>query len=230
MPYITSRIATWTALIFLLSIHIGTNYAAVRAVKMTTLNRQRSNILFSAILGETRILSPAEVAKRERIFEWDGALRWQTESSSQVLGSCRIGISLQELLCFSSSYAKVDLPGLLAIFEKERYLLWFDGGSKRAAIALKVGATPSDQLKAWWHALLVSKEMASQQMQPSADKTADKSQSVTDSMHSALEESLRRISELFDLNVQHLKPAGWIVDSSSLETSLGRRLEIQPTP
>ena len=229
MPYITTRFETWTALVFLLSIHLGTNYAAVRAVRMRTLNRQRSNILLSAILNENQVLSPAEVSKRERIFEWDGALRWQSEHSSRILGSCRIGVSLHELHnLFSSSVSdeKADLTRLLDIFEDEGYLLWLDRDSKRAAIVLKSQATPACQLKAWWHALLLSKESASRQAKYCADKAAEKEPCSTVSMRSLLKETLEVISDVFNRTKDHLQPAGWDVDTSSLETSLGRRVEI----
>ena len=49
---ISSQPATWVAMIILLSIHLGTNYLAVRAVSMRTLNRQRANIVLSNYLAE----------------------------------------------------------------------------------------------------------------------------------------------------------------------------------
>ena len=214
---------------FLLTIHLGTNYAAVRAVAMRTLNRQRSNILLSAILNENEVLSPAEVSKRERIFEWDGALRWQFEHSSRVLGSCRIGVSLHELHnLFSSSVSdgKADLTQLLDIFENEGYLLWLDRNSKRAAIVLKTQATPICQLKAWWHALLISKELASRQAHYSEDKVAEKRPCTPVRMYSLLKETLEAISNVSDLNIGRLQPAGWHIDTPSLETSLRKRVEI----
>lgn len=48
---ITGFKTTWTALLFLLGCHLGLNYAAVRSVQMTSLNRQRANIVFSTILS-----------------------------------------------------------------------------------------------------------------------------------------------------------------------------------
>ncbi|KAB8288866.1 hypothetical protein EYC80_010769 [Monilinia laxa] len=47
---ISSQTATWIALITLLSIHLGTNYLAVRSVTMRTLNRQRANLVLSPFL------------------------------------------------------------------------------------------------------------------------------------------------------------------------------------
>lgn len=51
VSHITGFKTTWTALLILLCCHLGLNYAAVRSVQMTSLNRQRANIVFSGILS-----------------------------------------------------------------------------------------------------------------------------------------------------------------------------------
>lgn len=166
---------------------------------MTSLNRQRANIVFSALLGsdpeldvdslksgqysyvekekkgkkekgeeeeeeekEWKILRPEEVARRERIFERDGMLRWTFESqssaspsssSSQILGSCRIGVPLKDLLFLlqkdspfsistsvsrsKSTSTSIDphqpslLPRLLDLFASESYLLYISVSASR---------------------------------------------------------------------------------------------------
>jgi hypothetical protein len=124
VSHISSKLATWTALIFLLSIHLGTNYLAVRAVCMRTINRQRANLVFSDIFeqssdhrneyynqhiaGSLKVMRPAifphvdcpgpeKVYLKERIFERDGVLRWNGKN----LGYCKF-VNLQTVLnCFS---------------------------------------------------------------------------------------------------------------------------------
>ncbi|KAL4750785.1 hypothetical protein BDW72DRAFT_109250 [Aspergillus terricola var. indicus] len=51
VSHITGFTATWLTLVSLLSMHLSLNYAAVRSVQMTTLNRQRANIVFSTLLS-----------------------------------------------------------------------------------------------------------------------------------------------------------------------------------
>ncbi|KAL3463225.1 vitamin B6 photo-protection and homoeostasis-domain-containing protein [Aspergillus heterothallicus] len=51
VSHITSFTATWLTLLALLTLHLSLNYAAVRSVQMTTLNRQRANIVFSSMLS-----------------------------------------------------------------------------------------------------------------------------------------------------------------------------------
>lgn len=201
---------------------------------MTSLNRQRANIVFSAFLGsdpgldadslrpgerssyvrkekgrneveeeegkEWRILTPEEVARQERIFERDGVLRWTFESppslltsaaevtgggSSQILGSCRIGVPLKDLLLnllpmsVSTSpsrssaviHPQPSLPQLPNIFASESYILCISTSRTNpnrkakktctATIILKTHSAPQTQLKAWTHALLAAKILSS---------------------------------------------------------------------
>lgn len=89
---------------------------------MTTLNRQRANIVFSALLGSDGallgldhglgqdvpggdgrrdILTPAKVAERELIFERDGVVKWHPSTSGPTpttLGTAKIGVSIHEYL------------------------------------------------------------------------------------------------------------------------------------
>lgn len=89
VSYISTPLATWVSLIILLTIHLGTNYLAVRSVSMRTINRQRANIIFNKYMssrhGSRRMLIPEEVSQLERIFEWDGVLRCGGEVSASLL-------------------------------------------------------------------------------------------------------------------------------------------------
>ncbi|KAJ0420650.1 DUF647 domain protein [Aspergillus carlsbadensis] len=104
VSYITSFVATWFTLLALLTLHLSLNYTAVRAVQMTTLNRQRANIVFSSMLSSDpdfallssdqsqdqhnyaepgdqterhlHIPSLAQVSRQERIFDASGTLKW----------------------------------------------------------------------------------------------------------------------------------------------------------
>ncbi|KAH7125338.1 vitamin B6 photo-protection and homoeostasis-domain-containing protein [Dendryphion nanum] len=128
VSHISSPLATWSTLLFLLSLHLGTNYAAVSAVSLRTLNRQRASIVFATAIQTGRVLGPAEVARVEKVFEWDGVLRWAVVgsgigglnvrpdssdvsdvsrhvsqsvipvSATQMLGSARLGVPFETLL------------------------------------------------------------------------------------------------------------------------------------
>lgn len=169
VSHISSKLATWTAMIFLLAIHLGTNYLAVRAVCMRTLNRQRANLAFSTALNYVEkhaddnnlwrglvaldtLPGPTlnDIRRRERVFEEDGVLRWNGE----ILGYCRVGVDLQTLLkCFSDenqvtgSYTEsTDFGRLLAIFNDVPYIIWYDESNRMFLVVLDKDAKPESEL------------------------------------------------------------------------------------
>ncbi|KAJ5060088.1 vitamin B6 photo-protection and homoeostasis-domain-containing protein [Bipolaris maydis] len=240
VSHITSDIATWCTLILLLVIHLATNYAAVRAVSMQSLNRQRANILFSHILQHGIVLSPKEVSARERIFERGGVLRW---ADDEVLGKCRIGTSLSELLgrigrrdklsgslAFCSSGAdgesEVDVFDLLSIFEAEDYVLWASGGpaAYEAVIVLKAGCGPIDQLRAWAHALLVA-----ERRQRGGDASGSDKAAARNGLMGELRDTLYEVRRMFDKYGDEMRAKGWHLDVAALETKAGMRLQISST-
>lgn len=106
---VTGFTTTWACLLTLLALHLSLNYAAVRSVQMTSINRQRANIVLSALFDSDtdidfaassiqfkteskserdtskyphtwKCLTPAQVASRERIFHRGGALQWTSLS------------------------------------------------------------------------------------------------------------------------------------------------------
>jgi hypothetical protein len=223
VSWVTTPFATWSTLIVLLAIHLGTNYAAVKSVSMRSLNRQRANIVLSSLLRDGRILSPVEVAARERIFERDGALRWIDDS---VLGHCSIGAPLQNMLHFMGPRGSgalhpqhLNLADLVQVYQDEAYLLWFCGSE--AVIVLKQDCTPLDQLKAWTQALVLAyKETMREEPKDAED---DASCGRLSELRSALEDA----KELFNAYETKLRDAGWDLDVAVLETRPGVRVQIK---
>ena len=221
---VSSSIATWTCLILLLSIHLAMNHAAVKAVSMRTLNRQRANIVLSNIFASKVILLPEEVSKEERIFERDGILRWK---GSQGVGYAKIGASLATLLDslspahpVTSSHADpaVDLAGLFEVFGKEEYILWFNDQRGVALIVLKDGANPRSQLKAWAHALWTAHHLYYHvENATGAELTAPR-------MLKLLKSTLGELTSRWDQDVASIKAAGWDIDTPSLETTSATRI------
>jgi len=201
------------------------NHAAVRAVSMHTLNRQRANIVFSAMVAKNRVLKPVEVAARERIFEWDGALRWE---GAQVIGTARIGVALGELVAHLGSSqgvtrsvrdSSIDLERLAELYDEEDYIAWYDSSSRAGVIVLKDGAKPTSQLKSWAHILLTAHNLAG------GDATSAASQD--EATLQQLKATLTTLSDNWDLHLTSLKAAGWDVDNASLETTSSSRIRLQ---
>jgi len=216
VSYVTSPLATWSALALLLSIHLGMNHAAVRAVTMRTLNRQRATIVFSKFVAHGSILTPEQVSERERIFERDGVIR---NSEDRVLGYSQIGVSLSTLLgnightssaSRSMHVPKDELTSLFSSFDDEEYILHARGGSAR--IMLKTDSTPQTQLKAWYHALLA--------LHVADDEAAGKRKG---------NEVLLPDSESWALLERNMRRAGWDLETGALETHPGTRVSFVST-
>lgn len=233
---ISSTWATWTSLISLLIIHLWTNYLAVRAVKMDTLNRQRANIVFTNLLDQTRqkappkryqILTPKETSAREKVFEKDGVLRW----NGRALGYCKIGISFSQMLSRLSSSPIVSashntplLASLLDIFREEKYILLPDyyAPSQRTAtslIVLKDTADTKAQLKAWMHALYAADEAMRSRVPKDLifGSVLEGKISLAD-----FNQVLNKVGGLEKL----FEGSGWDIDTGALETKSGFRISV----
>ncbi|KAF4628777.1 hypothetical protein G7Y89_g9371 [Cudoniella acicularis] len=244
VSHIFSKWATWTAMIALLAIHLGTNYLAVRAVSMRTLNRQRANLVFSNVLERVRnkiylekahpndpanssplqVPTPEEISLQERIFERDGVLRWK---GGKPLGYCKIGVDLRTILNLfgeanqgSGSYSgtqSAEFAKLLDIYKDDEYIMWYDEPRKTFLIVLKNGASTSAQLSAWMHALYHVEFWA-------LGRTRD---------GETLTEALARTKDYVDKVCQRhhvfeaLQKAGWDIETGAMETKSGTRIKMK---
>jgi hypothetical protein len=187
-------------------------------VRLTTLNRQRANLVFSCIFQHAKLLSPNDVSVVERVFERDGVLRWCGE---EVVGWARIGVSVRELLGSvgqhkSARTGSLHLQGgglgeLLDVFGEEKYVLWPAEEEEQAAlIVLKEGCTAVDQLKAWAHALLLAKRLQG--------GTTSKGRLLAE-----LRQTLKDVREVFEKHADTLMEKGWDLNVVALETRVGTR-------
>ncbi|KAJ6470200.1 vitamin B6 photo-protection and homoeostasis-domain-containing protein [Mycena vitilis] len=172
VPYLTTPWTTYSVLFTLVGLHLLLNYVGIRGVVLRTLNRQRLSIAWELYRESSnkKCASPAEVSARERIFE----LRPEIIRT----GRCTIGSSLNAVLRSS----RLEMPlTLIDDMKRERYVLWFDrislstrgdelpwGTHLHLHICLKEGHSPADQLKAWAHAVEVSRISEQQNSFPQA--------------------------------------------------------------
>jgi hypothetical protein len=227
VSHISSALATWTTLLFLLLVHLATNYFAVTAVSMRTLNRQRANIMLSTLLESNKVLTPRDVSKSERVFEKDGVLRW---ADDHIIGHCRIGVSMSELLraLHGKKHEKtaalelrhVGLEELVAVYANEAYILWFASPTSQALIVLKENCSANDQLRAWMHALLLAQRQRQRQRvrvgrkpQPPPDLNDESRVGLTE-----LRATLEEVRRIFDKFEEDFVEAGWDLKVAALET------------
>jgi hypothetical protein len=205
---------------------------------MTSLNRQRANIVFSTLLDSDKdlldpdpdadtdananldptqltLLTPAQVSKQECIFYPDGALRWSTLTSTQTLGTAKIGLSTPSFLCTITQPTLVELT---ALFQTENYILNLSKQQKQkqiwhVSILLKKNCSVSDQLKAWTHGLF-----AARILQTESDGERD--------VLAVLGKTLGALNGRFECYLEALEGVGWEVGIGALETGGGRRVDI----
>lgn len=197
---------------------------------MRCLNRQRANIVFSHMLLYGRVLSPTEVSERERIFEKGGILRWV---ESEIIGHCRIGVSLQTLLARVStrkartgslSFHTCAVSELFDLFGKEAYILWPGTlPGEESLIVLKEGCSQGDKLKAWAHALLFAQGRRERLFRK--EQEVDDASFVEDCLVE-LKQTLDDTRRLFDRYTETLQAKGWDLDNGALETQPGTRVQI----
>ncbi|KAJ5487857.1 hypothetical protein N7530_002157 [Penicillium desertorum] len=250
ISHITSFSTTWLILLILLALHLSMNYAAVRAVQMTSLNRQRANIVFSTLFDSDRslalaldldvdptrtpsknewtVLTPAQVSKHERIFHRDGALQWMQHSThtTQHLGSAQIGVSMSTFLGSVSGTSfrrSLPLQRLAAVFADESYILFL------------VPLTTAGNVK--WHGSILLKRGCTVEHQLKAWAHALLAARVlaristgfsVDAVLDVVERTLGLLNAdaRFERYLTELGGVGWDVDIAALETRAGRRIEL----
>lgn len=212
VSWVTTPFTTWTVLILLLSIHLAMNHAAVRAVTMRSLNRQRATIVFSHFMAQGSVLSPSQVSLKERIFERDGVMR---DSGDRILGRCKIGISpmglFSNLGCAprtdqSLRIPKDELPEIFQRFSDEAYVLHVLNEPRvTASILLKTNSNSRTQLKAWYHALLAMHSLA---------------------RHESGGDDWQVSNQDWTFLEQKLQDRGWDLEVAALETQPGCRVSL----
>ncbi|EGX46246.1 hypothetical protein AOL_s00110g70 [Orbilia oligospora ATCC 24927] len=211
---VTSKTATWASMLFLIAVHLWTNYRAVKAVTMVTLNRQRANSVMSTFAETGVMLTPKDVARQERIFERDGVLRW---CDGAVVGWGVIGTKLSSIVARKSASGSLSLAEVAKACPTEQYMLWFGDKLRdiRVCICLENGCTPAGQFRAWMHGLLSAKLLSDR-----------RSQAVTESdALRALVDAKRQLDGIFEEFLEKAAEAGWDTGDPQLETSSSYRYE-----
>ena len=223
VSYVSSPMVTWTCLLVLLSIHLKTNHAAVKAVVMHSLNRQRANLVLSNLFEGKDIPTPETVSFHEHIFDWDGILRWR---GSAPFAKARIGISLREMLSalapahyVTGAMRDTDFtfPTLVTIHQNEDFLVWYCGLQKTGYIVLKKGASAKTQLKAWAVGLCVAHQL----------KDFEATSATPAKVLQVIASSLTEISSQWDDCVRRMQAVGWDTNIASLETTSGKRIGLR---
>lgn len=213
---ITSPEATFALLLLLLSMHLACNYRAVKSVVITYLNRQRANIVFSHWIAHGQVLTPKDVAAREKIWS-SGVMRYE----DHVVGSCKIGVSFQEMLsdvrsCCprrgNGTAAATVCRSLLEMFDASTasYIVWVDHVARRGCIALRPGGGPDMQLLAWYTVFLALKD--TQPITGRDSPTLAMNVASLEAIHTSAKCDFKRLEKALEM-------AGWDIANTALQTT-----------
>ncbi|KAJ0383536.1 hypothetical protein COL922a_010282 [Colletotrichum nupharicola] len=233
---LTTPTTTWTTLFILIAIYLFLNWKGVRAVKSRSLNRQRANIAFSALLSKDQVLTPGKISEEELIFERRGGevFRWNTDT---ILGHCKFGVPLESMLqalangqqnMRSFQLPTVDLSSLMELFENQQYIMWcqiseatnYDAASRiKVLIVLKNGVSAKSQLKAWFHGLLLAERLHG--LKTAELRRAQLGQHI---MLGHIQATMALADEKYEGYARRLSAAGWNLEVAVLETRSGSRI------
>ncbi|KAI8185172.1 hypothetical protein K4K51_011960 [Colletotrichum sp. SAR 10_75] len=233
---LTTPTTTWTTLFILIAIYLFLNWKGVRAVKSRSLNRQRANIAFSALLSKDQVLTPGKISEKELIFERRGGevFRWNADT---ILGHCKFGVPLESMLqalangqqnMRSFQLLTVDLSNLMELFENQQYIMWcqiseatnYDAASRiKVLIVLKSGVSAKSQLKAWFHGLLLAERLHG--LKTPELRRAQLGQHI---MLGHIQATMALADEKYEGYARRLSAAGWNLEVAVLETRSGSRI------
>lgn len=187
---------------------------------MTTLNRHRACIVYTNFRRTGIVLNPSETSRRERVFEYDGALR--DDSTKKMLGTGKIGTSLSSVLRsprLSSIFLDQDF---MRIFHHEQYILLpdfhpraFSPSRRHFYIWFKDSATTTDHLKAWLHAVEMSRIGVS---------TPDAYAGTA--LVSSIASAIKTVNEVLPPLLEKLQMAGWNTTVGAIVTNCSTTIHI----
>ena len=200
---VSGTTAVWLSMTVLVAIHLGTNYKAVRAVQLRTLNRQRAQLVLRHYSATGGVLSPALAAGKERVLRW---------RSPRVDGGGKIA--------FARSYPRTDEIGAADLWRHrgDPYVVVAVLGGGRT-IYMKEGATARDVLAAWFEALFLCSSSGN-----SGGKRGEVGGAAAKGGNG--ESSVREIMDDEEF-WKALASAGWDLNANALETGPAIRLRVE---
>ncbi|KAM3754754.1 hypothetical protein ACB098_03G189500 [Castanea mollissima] len=176
-------LSIWFCFLSLTMFHMYANYRAVRCLALTTLNPERSSIVFQHFMKTGQVLSPETVSKMEHVLPI-----WTTSLSSRSVKSMHMQIHLGVRV---SSLNHLELMDVLhsagSHYKKAKYLLVEKKGIISAI--LHKDSTSKDVLQSFFHALVMA--------------------NLTDKNKSAQLESQSWMDKQYEVFIQKLRSSGW---------------------
>lgn len=204
----SSSLAIWVAFLGLTLVHIYANYNVVLCLCIPSVNRARGLVLVQRFLAYANKLDKENVVDNQERFSIRSVNQKEPifkDPEVPVTSQLTMGSELHQAV---STSAAIDQ--LLQIYEDEAYLLTIVG--TRVHVMFQVEATPKDELRAFFQAVLVLQALASA---PSTASSFNEHQPLLESTH-------RKMLSDFPLFFQVLQNSGWRTHMFLLNTSSWR--------
>uniref|UniRef100_A0A6N2LRU7 DUF647 domain-containing protein n=1 Tax=Salix viminalis TaxID=40686 RepID=A0A6N2LRU7_SALVM len=146
-------LAIWLSFLSLTVFHMYANYRAVRCLALTSLNIERSTILFQHFMETGQVLSPEQVSRTEHVLPtW--ITSWSSKKVKLLHANVRLGVRVSSL---DHQEMMEVLLSARYHYLKAKYLLVEREGIIN--VAIHKNSTASDVLQSYIHALVMAKLM-----------------------------------------------------------------------
>ncbi|KAJ6689911.1 hypothetical protein OIU85_006226 [Salix viminalis] len=146
-------LAIWLSFLSLTVFHMYANYRAVRCLALTSLNIERSTILFQHFMETGQVLSPEQVSRTEHVLPtW--ITSWSSKKVKLLHANVRLGVRVSSL---DHQEMMEVLLSARYHYLKAKYLLVEREGIIN--VAIHKNSTASDVLQSYIHALVMAKFM-----------------------------------------------------------------------
>lgn len=153
---------SWTIFAILTLVHVWANYEGVKVLRLRTLNRERATVALRGIVEQLAVYSSNTSSKTEKFADPVDLIPTPEDVSESLWASARMllfspGVKLGvQAKCILDGLSPQDLAStLMKEFADEHYLIIISARGGRIGVALRVGATDQDELKAFVHAMVI---------------------------------------------------------------------------
>lgn len=146
-------LAIWFSFLSLTVFHMYANYRAVGCLALTSLNIERSAILFQHFMETGQVLSPEQVSRMEHVLPtW--ITSWSSKKVKLLHANVHLGVRVSSL---DHQEMKEALLSAVSHYLKAKYLLVERKGI--IDVIMHKNSTASDVLQSFIHALVMAKLM-----------------------------------------------------------------------
>lgn len=173
-----TAMVSWSIFVILTIVHVWANYKGVKVLRLRTLNRERGTLALERIAEQLAVECTKQ--KSTQGLEYSADLIPTPEQVSESLWAStrtlifpnKIRLGVQAKCILDTIDPQSVIVSATEEFGDDRYLLTV-GARDNIDVALRVGATDQDELKAFLHAMTLQRCMKQQRMIKSGNGCAE---------------------------------------------------------